>query len=328
VIGASAGGIDAVRTLLAGARATLSAAVCVVVHTSPDSPGILPEILNRAGRLNMQMAFDGERLETGGVYLAPPDRHLVVEPGRLRVTRGPREHRFRPAIDPLFRSAAQVYGPAAIGVILTGNLDDGVAGLWTIKRMGGTAIVQDPAEAPYPSMPQHAVNNVDVDYVLPLAEILPQLEALISTEVEKPEQVTVPKDVDVEVKIAKEEDPRGAGLEHIGKPSRYACPECHGVLLELKEGDRPRFRCHIGHAYSVETLLAAMHDANENAMGTAMRSLEESSLLMMDIATRLSEHDRPEESRQMTDASNRAKRWAGAIRELILERDSVPTARE
>ena len=146
----------------------------------------------------MRVAFDGQRLEAGHVYLAQPDRHLLVEPGRLRVTRGPREHRFRPAIDPLFRSAAQVFGPAAIGVILTGNLDDGTAGLWTIKKLGGIAIVQDPSDAVFPAMPTNALRHVEVDHVVPVSRIPPLLDELTSAVERRPELASAPPHVDVE----------------------------------------------------------------------------------------------------------------------------------
>jgi two-component system, chemotaxis family, protein-glutamate methylesterase/glutaminase len=246
VVGASAGGIEALRTFVAELPATFPAAICVAVHVSPESPGILPEILDRLCRLPVAHACNGQRLQSGRIYIAPRDRHLVIEPSRLRVTKGPREHGFRPAIDPLFRSAAQVYGPAAIGVILTGNLDDGVAGLWTINRLGGTTIVQDPADALFPSMPLHALKHVQVDYKVPLSRIPSLLTELTAEAPRETVQSDAPPHVEVEVNIAKEHDPRGSGLEQIGRPSPYACPDCHGVLLEFEEGGRIRFRCHTG----------------------------------------------------------------------------------
>jgi two-component system chemotaxis response regulator CheB len=326
VIGASAGGLEAIRTLVAGISDTFPAAICIVLHTSPESPGVMPEILSRAGRLRTSVAVDGQRLEGGRVYIAPPDRHLLVEPGRLRVTKGPREHRFRPAIDPLFRSAAQVFGPAVVGVVLTGNLDDGTAGLWTIKKLGGVTIVQDPSDASFPSMPLHALKHVDADYVVPVSRMASLLAELTSDLVSRPQPVAAPPHVDVEVKIAKEESPRDAGLEQIGRPSPYACPECHGVLLKIEEGGRIRFRCHIGHAYSVESLLAAMNEGFEKAIGTAQRALEEGSLLMHDVGRQLKHHHQNDAAMRMMDASERATRRAEAIRELMLERDAVPTA--
>ena len=228
VIGTSAGGIDALRVLASALPTEFPTPICVVLHTAPDSPGVLHDILNRAGRLTALSPTDGERLQAGHVYVAPPDRHLVVEPGRLRVTKGPKENRFRPAIDPLFRSAAQVYGPAAIGVILTGNLDDGTAGLWAIKALGGVAIVQDPADALCPSMPRSALQQVKVDHCVPLAQITPLLVTLTATPLEAAERTAVPDHVNVEVNIAKEQHPVDAGFEEIADPSRYACPECHG----------------------------------------------------------------------------------------------------
>ena len=171
VMGASGGGIETLRTLLHALPANFPLPICIVVHSAPEAPGLLAEILNRVGPLKVSHGRNHERLVGGHVYVAPPDCHLLVEPGRLRVTKGPRENRFRPAIDPLFRSAAQVYGPGAIGAVLTGSLDDGTAGLWAIKQLGGTAIVQDPADAECPDMPASALRHVEVDYWLPLAAI-------------------------------------------------------------------------------------------------------------------------------------------------------------
>lgn len=237
VIGASAGGVEAIRSLLAELPAEFPAPVCIVLHISPESPGAMAQILQRTARLPVSMAVEGCRLQPGHVYLAPPDRHLLVEPSRMKVTKGPREHNFRPAIDPLFRSAAQVFGPGTIGVVLTGNLDDGTAGLWTIKKLGGVAVVQDPADALFPSMPRHALEYVNADHVVPLAQIAPLLAGLTQTPV-TPERVAVPEHIDVEVDIAKERNPRDAGLERIGKPSRYACPDCHGPARTRR--GRPR----------------------------------------------------------------------------------------
>ncbi len=324
VIGASAGGIDAVRIVVSGMPATLPAAICIVIHTSPESPGVLAEILNRSTPLTVVQACDRQRLETGHIYVAAPDRHLVIEPGRLRVTKGPREHRFRPAIDPLFRSAAQVFGPNAIGIVLTGNLDDGVAGLWMIKKLGGMAIVQDPSEALFSSMPLQALTHVNVDHVVPLAHIPRLLVELTAGLPVEAEPRPVPRHIEVEVNITKEQNPRDAGLEEVGKPSPYACPECHGVLLEIDDDGRIRFRCHTGHAYSLESLLAAINDGIENAMSAVIRSIEEGSLLMKDMATELKRRNRRDESARMMEASDRAKQQAEAIRQLILEPDVVP----
>jgi len=253
------------------------------MHLAPESPGVLHDILQRAGPLEAVSPRQGERLRRGTIYVAPPDRHLIVEPGQLRLTKAPRENRFRPAVDPLFRSAAQSYGPATIGVILTGNLDDGTAGLAAIKQLGGTAIVQDPDDALFPAMPESAIANVAVDHVLPLAELARLLTALA---VEHPGSRTaeVPLLVDVENRIAKEEHAMDSELAKVSRPSTFACPECHGVLQELIDTVPLRFRCHTGHAYSVESLIAAVNHGVEEAMWNSIRALQEAAMLLESVS--------------------------------------------
>jgi two-component system chemotaxis response regulator CheB len=319
VVGASAGGIDALRELFSRFPADFAAPIAVVLHTSPQSPGILHEILSRAGPLPALSAASGMRIEPGHVYVAPPDHHLLVEPGRFIVTKGPRENRFRPAIDPLFRSAAQVYGPGAVGVVLTGNLDDGTAGLWAIKQLGGTAIVQDPHDALFPSMPTSAILNVTVDYVLPLAEIARVLARLTAGPVQPPAPAPAATDgpVDIEIRIAKEEDPLDAGLERIATPSPFACPECHGVLLKLKEAGRTRFRCHTGHAYSLDSLVAEMDDAIEGAMWNAVRVLHEGAMLVSHMLQHLDgSQDEPARA-ALAERARDLHRRADTVREML-----------
>ena len=324
VIGASAGGIDALRALVAALPSDFSAPICVVVHTSPQSPGLLDQILDRAGPLPAHSARDGERIRAGWIYVAPPDCHLVIEPGTLRVTKGPKENRFRPAIDPLFRSAAQVYGPAATGVILTGNLDDGTAGLWAIKQLGGISIVQEPDDALFPDMPRSALERVAPDHVMPLAEISSLLVALIGRPVEERTMLPHhPDHIDVEVQIAKEQNALDAGLQRIGAPSSFACPECHGVLLQLKDSDHERFRCHTGHAYSVESLLAAILEGIEDSLWTSTRSLEEGVLLLSGMAEQVSKSHSPAEGESLLRSADELRRRSEAIRQLISERVTV-----
>jgi len=269
VIGASAGGIEALRLIVRDLPKDFAASIFVVLHTAPQSPGILDQILARAGSLPATNATDKEQIQPGRIYVAPPDHHLLIEPGIVRVTKGPKENRFRPAVDPLFRSAAQTYGARVVGIILTGGLDDGTAGLWAVKQLGGTAIVQDPEEAVAPSMPASARRYVKVDYCLPLAEIatlLVRLTGSLAEDVEgMPGEEGAPKvsdEMEIEIKIAKEDQAIGVGIRNMGEPSSYACPECHGVLLQLKEANRIRFRCHTGHAYSADSLLAEVTEKN------------------------------------------------------------------
>ena len=184
VVGASAGGVNALATLAEGLPPDLPASVLVALHLAPGVTSILPEILARAGRLPAVHPKDGEAYEKGKIYVAPPDHHLLVREGHLRLTRGARENLHRPAIDPLFRSAALAHGPRVIGVVLTGSLDDGTAGLSAVKRCGGTAVVQDPSDASHPSMPAAALKNVAVDHSVPLSEMAALLARLAGGAVE------------------------------------------------------------------------------------------------------------------------------------------------
>jgi two-component system, chemotaxis family, protein-glutamate methylesterase/glutaminase len=322
VIGASAGGLEALRELVAALPEDFPAPIGIVLHTSPQSPGVLDSILSRAGKLAAKNARDRERLQPARIYVAPPDCHLLVEPGIVRVTKGPRENRFRPAIDPLFRSAAQVYGPAAIGVILTGNLDDGTAGLWAIKQLGGTAIVQDPAEAMFPAMPTSALAHVRVDHTVPLAAIAPLLIRLTAQPAQEAKDIPASESLEVEVKIAKEHNPLQAGLQQLGEPSYYACPECHGVLLQLKEGGRVRFRCHTGHAYSLDSLVAAVSEGIEDSLWNAIRALEEAEMLMRGMADHVKGHDNGDAAALLARAEE-ARRQSDAIRSLAMQREPL-----
>ena len=316
VIGASAGGIEALCRLVAGLPSDFSAAVAIVLHTSPQSPGILHEILNRCGPLPALSPIGRERLQSGTIYVAPPDYHLVIEPLQVRVAKGPKENRFRPAVDPLFRSAAQVYGPNAIGVVLTGNLDDGAAGLWTIKQLGGVAIVQDPFDAMFPAMPQAAMDAVKADHVVPLQDIPPLLARL--TEIPARDvAIQVPEQVEVEVKIAKQEDPLKAGIGQLGEPSAFACPECHGVLLQMKEGGRVRFRCHTGHAYSAESLLADIRDQIEVQLWNAIRAMQEGDLLMRALAKHTDEAHGAADSATLRERADELQRQADLLRHMV-----------
>lgn len=324
VIGASAGGIEAVRTIVSGLPAEFAASVFVVIHTGPDAPAVLKIIFGNAGPLSAVTAESGERIVPGRIYVAPPDHHLIIQPGRVQITRGPKENRFRPAVDPLFRSAAQTYGPRVIGIILTGGLDDGTSGLWTVKRLGGTAIVQDPHEAMAPSMPQSALRYVEVDYVLPVREIAPLLVRLAATPADAQEgDRAVPEDVNIEVNIAKEDRAKEAGVFKLGDASKYACPECHGVLLQMKDSVPLRFRCHTGHAYTLESLLSDMDEGIEESLWSAIRALEERVMLMRQAA----EHAREMHGESAADLFERAEetqRRADLVRQAVFHDEEEP----
>jgi two-component system chemotaxis response regulator CheB len=282
---------------------------------------VLDGILDRAGPLPAHAVHGGERPQPGHIYVPPPDRHLVVEPNRLRLTKGPRENLFRPAVDPLFRSTAQVYGPAAVGVVLTGNLDDGTAGLWAIKQLGGVAIVQDPADAAYPSMPRSAIHHVKVDHVVPLPAVAPLLARVLSIPPNEGGAVAAAR-MNIEIKIANEENPADAGVEQLGPPSPYACPECHGVLLKVDEEGRVRFRCHTGHPYSADSLLASINEGIEDALWNTVRAIDEGARYIRHLADHLQPQDRTRAERFVHEAAE-AKRQSEAVRQLVTAREAL-----
>lgn len=282
VIGASAGGIEALRRLAGGLPAELPAAVFVVIHSGAASPGILPQIMDRAGPLRCLRVSDGEPFERGRIYVAPPDRHMLLEQDRVLLRNGPRENRTRPAIDPLFRSAAVHFGGRVVGVVLTGFLNDGTAGLRAVKRCGGLAVVQDPADAVAADMPRSALRHVAVDHCLPLDGIAALLARLAAEPAgESPE---VPEFIRREAEIAKQEQ-RSMQIEsELGPPSVFTCPDCHGALWEIRDGDLIRFRCHIGHSFTSRVLLEAASDELEQALSSALRSHKERTELLRRMA--------------------------------------------
>lgn len=289
VVGASAGGVEALSTLVHGLPADLPAAVFIVLHLSPQSPSMLPKILQRATPLTVVSAEDHQPIRPGTIFVAPADMHLLIEEEEVRVIRGPKENRHRPAVDPLFRSAAYTYGPRVVGVVLTGSLDDGTAGLKAIKDRGGIAVVQDPEEAFYPSMPQSALNHVAVDYCLPLVEIGPLLAHLAHEPVSLVRVPEPSRQMELEVKLAEMNRSVMHGDERPGKPSVFSCPECKGVLYELADGELVRFRCRTGHAFSAESVLAEQAEALEEALWVALNTLEESASLSRRMGERARE---------------------------------------
>jgi two-component system chemotaxis response regulator CheB len=329
VIGASAGGIEALNELVRGLRPDFGAPILLVLHIPADSPSLLAKILARAGTVKTKTADDGERAENGTLYVAPPDRHLLVEAdGTLRTPRGPRENRHRPSVDPLFRSAALGYGPHAIGVILSGTLDDGTAGLLAIQRRGGITIVQDPQDAAYPGMPMSAIANVDVDHVLPMHAIAAQLAISLTHEPRGADQAgDGGTEMELEKKIAEMDENAMRGDDRPGQPSAFSCPDCGGVLWEIEDGEFVRFRCRVGHAFSPETMLAAQGEVLEEALWAAMKTLEESARLSKRLAA--GERDRGHEwmAQRFDQKEMEARDRADVIRRFLASGDStVPFA--
>jgi two-component system, chemotaxis family, protein-glutamate methylesterase/glutaminase len=329
VIGASAGGVEALRQVAEGLPADLPAAVFVVLHVAPQSPSILPLILDRAGPLRAAHPEDGEQIRPGRVYVAPPDNHLLIEPGRVRVIHGPKENRHRPAADPLFRSAAVAYGPRVVGVVLTGALDDGTVGMKAIKRRGGLAVVQDPREAFYPSMPQSVLMNVEVDYRVGLAEVGPLLARLSREPAPDEGAYPVPEDLEAENMIAEQRLSGGemvASVEKLGRVTPLTCPECHGSLWEVRDGELLRFRCHVGHAFSGDSLMAEQGDATEDALWSAVRALEEKMVLSRRMAERSRQRGLGRAAETFDARARAAEGQADAVRQLLLSARDEPKA--
>lgn len=299
VIGTSWGGVETLKTLVTGLPKDLPATVLIVMHLSPTIPSLLSTILDRTDGLPVTEAKDGEHLEIAHAYVAKSDHHLMIENDRLVLGRGPRENHSRPSVDVLFRSAAAAYGPRVIGVVLTGLLDDGSAGLWSVKRAGGIAVVQDPADAERSSMPSSAMKAVDVDHCVPLRDMATLLTRLVAT----------PASVPTEPGPDLRETPV-LGLT-------FTCPDCQGPLSQVRapEEKMVRFRCHVGHAYSVMSLLATQVEDREKLLWTVIRSLEDEAVLTECALTQNLPVDEQEGMRKQSAAN---KRLALLIRDQLV----------
>jgi two-component system chemotaxis response regulator CheB len=312
VIGASAGGVNALKTISSGLPAGFPAPILVVVHIG-HHPSVLPQLLARAGRLPAQHAQDDETMVDGTIYVAPPDRHLLVDRHKTRITRGPKEHHARPAVDPLFVSAALTHGPGVIGVVLTGNDGDGTSGLQAIKACGGLSVVQHPDSAEYPSMPLNALRHAQIDHIAQLEDIAP-LIARLAEGPSRPALAAPPVGLvhEFDLSLAK-----GAAMEHlnaIAKPSTFVCPECQGALWEIHGSQPKRYRCHVGHAYNDESLLQAETEATDSSLWAAIRALQERGLLLDHMAAR---HDDPERQRAFKAAAREMHQQSDRLRGMV-----------
>lgn len=322
MIGASAGGVEALSRLVSALPPSFPAAIFVVLHIAPTGPSLLPEILTRVGRIPAVHARDGEQIVPGRIYIAPPDQHLLIKPGCMVVTRGPRENSARPAVDPLFRTAARSYGPWVVGVILSGGLDDGTMGLMDVKRFGGITLVQDPNEAMFPSMPGSAIENVLVDRVLSLDEMGPLLTRLAREPVPAEEGAAFMG----RNNGANQPDIAEVGNEELktknltGPPSRFTCPECGGALWELENGKLLRYRCHVGHGYTAESLMAAQTERLEDALWSALRALEENAGMRRRMAERARKGGWDLMARNYDEQAQHAEVRAGLVRSVLVEK--------
>lgn len=280
VLGASAGGIPAILQVLRNFSEDTPAAFLVVVHSAFESGEDISRAWRRKTGLQVQLAENNAPVQAGNVYLSVPDKHLILQQNKILLAAGPRENLFRPAIDVLFRSAAVHYGNRTIGILLSGRLNDGTAGLEAIKKCGGITLVQDPSQAPYPDMPRYAIKAVPVDYILDTADIYDKLVHILDSPL--PPVVNIPDYLRRETELASSISSQVATEDYLGEQVPSSCPSCGGPLWEMDENvsGLSRFRCHVGHAFTREALLAGQDSALEKAMWLSLRTLEEKQKLM------------------------------------------------
>jgi two-component system chemotaxis response regulator CheB len=316
VVGASAGGVEALTRFVRGLPADFPAPVLVVLHVPSTGRSLLPEILSRSGPLPARHAENGQPLDPGTIYVAPPDEHMTVSGGRVELTHGPRENGHRPAVDPLFRSASLAYDGRAAGVILSGTLDDGTAGLAWIKLRGGTTLVQDPEDALYTGMPCSAIEHVQPEYVERVEQLVDTLVRLAAATGRRP---------------AKEAsmDPAPTPSTEQAQPGEIApfqCPDCGGTLWESETSGITTYRCRVGHAYAVNSLLAKHAETVEGTLWTAYRALEEKAAMSHRIARRLRERKREESAARFDRQAETATRQAEELKRILDDLEPPPEA--
>jgi two-component system chemotaxis response regulator CheB len=313
VVGASAGGVEALKHLVSQLPADLPATLFVVLHLPPEGRSVLPAILERSGALPASHPQDGELFERHHVYVAPPDQHLELEDSHIRLSGGPRENGYRPAIDRLFTTAAHAHGERVTGVILSGALDDGTVGLNNVVAAGGAAIVQDPDEALYPAMPASAAAYVPDARILPLDEMAAEIWTLAT----KP--VPLPARPKVAVPEEQAPNPTSTYEAQQGRISGITCPECNGVLWEADEAGILRFRCRIGHGYTLESLVAAQGLALEAALWAGLRALDERVALSERLSRRFSMQGNESTAQRYRLQANEAREQASVVRRALDE---------
>lgn len=316
VIGASTGGINALKEIFSGLPADLPAAILVVLHIGANT-SLLPRVFAPHSKLPVLHAKDGAPIETGKIFVAPADYHLMIDGQHMRLVRSAKENHARPAIDPLFKSAALTFRRRVIGVILTGDLDDGTIGLQAVKTYGGTAIVQDPDEADVASMPLSASRYVSVDHCLRLAEIAPALARLAGQSSPEVESMNDNEAIRMENQFTLTGRVDEKEMDAIGTRDTQTCPECGGTLWTIDGSNPPRFRCHTGHAYTAQSMVEEQKAFTEQAVWAAVRALHERHTLMKRLAAGARDHGFQSQAEEYEAGAASAAEHAEALRKMI-----------
>jgi two-component system chemotaxis response regulator CheB len=326
VIGGSAGAIEALLELVPQFPAEIDAAICIVVHFPADSPSLLPQLLRRHTKLSVSPATEGAELKSGQIYIAPPDWHLLIEDHTCRLSHGPREHGYRPSIDAMFRTAAEAFGTNTVGVILSGSLDDGSAGLRHIRLRGGRCVVQDPSDATFPGMPTNAMRQVNVDRSVAISQMGQVLLEIVDRL--KPSQST--SEEIMASSSGKNPDPAAEGMVDAPDPENaletsidqqrlvLRCPECGGVLQETTEDGLPGFRCRVGHNFSLLSLLEAQGMALEQELWSAFNGFLERIDLCRRLSIRANDEHQHEIATEFAEKARDAKEAADVLRDFLL----------
>jgi two-component system chemotaxis response regulator CheB len=323
VIGGSAGALEPLKRIVELLPDTLAASVFIVIHTKAEGDGVLPEILRRRTRIGVAFARDHDPIEPRRIYIAPPNCHLLVARSEVRVVRGPRENGFRPAVDPLFRTAATTFGARVVGVVLSGALGDGAYGLSVIKHHGGVAVVQDPSDATFNSMPYRALAAVDADYVAAADDIAAIIARLCSEPANDARRATgqgektMARSKDSEPQLPSDDSDVAAMEKRYGAASSLTCPDCGGALWEVEEGRVLRYQCHVGHQYAPDVLDTEQRDAVDGALWSAVRALEEHSELKRRMARRAESTGLSTVAEGFKESARDAHRQAQQIRTVL-----------
>ena len=323
VIGASTGGLEAFKKIIKELPSDFSPPIFIVWHMSPDASSILPQVLNTVTTICSAHGYDNEEIKANRIYIASPDHHLLIQDGKMRVTRGPKENRFRPAIDPLFRSAAYAYGNRVVGVILSGALDDGTSGLSTVKYYGGVAIVQDPADAEVPSMPKNALREVSVDYCVPASQV-GQLLVRLSKE-PPPQNTNVIMGVQTKkgLGVTAEDEVFKKDFLRLGELTPFTCPQCHGALSMFQKGNIVRYKCHAGHVYSDDALMLTLTEKVEHGLYDALRGMDETIILLNHLGDHLAAANQPKSAAVYFKKAKELRERSQLVRKTAVEHEQL-----